>query len=264
MQILDNINNTVKDDLVETLSKGDKLSIAAACFSIYAYEALKKQLNDIDELRFIFTSPTFLQEKAPKEKREFYIPQLNRERSLYGTEFEVKLRNELTQKAIARECSEWIRKKVRFRSNVTNRAMGNFLSVVKTAETIAYSPLNSFTTSDLGCERGNNVMNLVNRIDAPLADEYIKMFEQIWNDKNLLQDVTEQVIDGITAAYNENAPEFIYYIAIYNIFNEFLEDISEDVLPNEATGFKDSKIWNMLYTFQKDAALAIINKLEKF
>ena len=264
MQILDNINNTVKDNLVATVSKGDKLSIAAACFSIYAYEALKKQLNDIDELRFIFTSPTFLQEKAPKEKREFYIPQLNRERSLYGTEFEVKLRNELTQKAIARECSEWIRKKVRFRSNVTNRAMGNFLNVVKKAETIAYSPLNSFTTSDLGCERSNNVMNLVNRIDAPLADEYIKMFEQIWNDKNLLQDVTEQVIDGITAAYNENAPEFIYYIAIYNIFNEFLEDISEDVLPNEATGFKDSKIWNMLYTFQKDAALAIINKLEKF
>lgn len=264
MQILDNVNKTVKDDLTVTVSKGDKLSIAAACFSIYAYEALKKQLDGVDELRFVFTSPTFLQEKAPKEKREFYIPQLNRERSLYGTEFEVKLRNELTQKAIARECAEWIKKKVRFRSNVTGGAMGSFLSVVKPSETVAYAPFNSFTTSDLGCERGNNIMNLVNRLDAPLAGEYVKMFEQIWNDKNLLQDVTEQVIDGITAAYNENSPEFVYFVAIYNIFNEFLSDISEDVLPNEATGFKETKIWSKLYNFQKDATLAIINKLEKF
>lgn len=264
MQILDNVNKTVKDDLVATVSKGDKLLIAAACFSIYAYEALKKQLDGVDELRFVFTSPTFLQEKAPKEKREFYIPRLNRERSLYGTEFEVKLRNELTQKAIARECAEWIKKKVRFRSNVTGGAMGSFLSVVKPSETVAYAPLNSFTTSDLGCERGNNIMNLVNRIDAPLAGEYVKMFEQIWNDKNLLQDVTQQVIDGITAAYNENSPEFVYFVAIYNIFNEFLSDISEDILPNEATGFKDTKIWSKLYNFQKDATLAIINKLEKF
>lgn len=264
MQILDNVNNTVKDDLAATVSKGDKLSIAAACFSIYAYQALKKQLDGIDELRFVFTSPTFLQEKAPKEKREFYIPRLDRERSLYGTEFEVKLRNELNQKAIARECADWIRKKVSFRSNVTGGAMGGFLSVVKPDETIAYAPINSFTTSDLGCERGNNIMSLVNRIDAPLAGEYVKMFEQIWNDKNLLQDVTEQIVDGITAAYNENSPEFVYFVAIYNIFSEFLEDVSEDVLPNEATGFKETKIWNKLYAFQKDAVLAIINKLEKF
>jgi SNF2 family DNA or RNA helicase len=264
MQIIDNINNTVKDDLAATISRGDKLSIAAACFSIYAYEALKKQLNGIDELRFVFTSPTFLQEKAPKQKREFYIPRLNRERSLYGTEFEVKLRNELTQKAIARECAEWIRKKASFRSNATGGSMGSFLSVIKPSETIAYSPLNSFTTSDLGCERGNNIMNYVNRIGSPHADQYVRMFEQIWNDKKLLQDVTEQVIDGITAAYNENSPEFVYYVAIFNIFNEFLTDISEDVLPNEATGFKESKIWLKLYDFQKDAVLAIINKLEKY
>lgn len=264
MEILDNVNKTVKDDLEKTVSKGDKVSIAAACFSIYAYETLKEQLDSVEELRFVFTSPTFLQEKAPREKREFYIPQLNRERSLYGTEFEVKLRNELNQKAIARECAEWIKKKVRFRSNVTGGSMGGFLSVAKPDETIAYSPINAFTTSDLGYERGNNIMNLVNRIDTPLADEYVKMFNQVWNDKNVLQDVTEQVIEGITAAYNENSPEFVYFVAIYNIFQEFLADINEDVLPNEATGFKESNIWGKLYDFQQDAVLAIINKLENF
>ena len=79
-----------------------------------------------------------------------------------------------------------------------------------------------------------------------------------------MQDVTDVVLENITTAYNENSPELIYFITLYNVFSEFLEDVSEDVLPNEATGFKNSKIWNMLYDFQKDAALAIINKLEKY
>ncbi|MDR0500025.1 MAG: DEAD/DEAH box helicase family protein [Coriobacteriales bacterium] len=262
-KMLDNVSKTVKDDLTVTIKKGDKLSIAAACFSIYAYQALKKQLDGIAELRFIFTSPAFLQEKAPKEKREFYIPRLDRERSLYGTEFEVKLRNELTQKAIARECAEWIRKKVKFCSNLTGGNISSFMNVVG-SETLTYTPLQGFTTSDIGCERGNNIINPVNKMFAPTSEQYLQMFDQVWSDKNLLEDVTDQVIDGITAAYNENAPEFIYFVAIYNIFSEFLEDISEDVLPNDANGFKASKIWNKLYDFQQDATLAIINKLEKY
>ncbi len=260
MEIIDNRSKTLRDDLAVEIKKGSKLSVAAACFSIYAFQELKKELKGIDELRFIFTSPTFVTEKAKKEKREFYIPRLNRERSLYGTEFEVKLRNELTQKAIARECAEWIRDKVTFKSNVTTENMLGFMNV----DEKSYTPIQGFTTVDLGCERGNNAYNYVQKTDAPFSNAYIDLFNQLWNDKNKMQEVTEEVIESITTAYNENSPDFIYFVTLYNIFNEFLEDISEDVLPNEATGFKDSKIWNKLYNFQKDAALAIINKLEKY
>ena len=260
MEIIDNISKTLKDDLKTELKPGSKLSVAAACFSIYAFQELKNELKGIDEMRFIFTSPTFTTEKAKKEKREFYIPRLNRERSLYGTEFEVKLRNELTQKAIAKECAEWIRKKVIFKSNISNDNMMGFIN----ADDKNYMPINGFTTVDLGCERGNNAYNLVQKTESPMSNLYLKLFDDLWNDKTKMQEVTEEVIDNITAAYNENSPDFIYFVTLYNIFNEFLEDISEDVLPNEATGFKESKIWGMLYNFQKDAVLAIINKLEKY
>lgn len=260
MEIIDNISKTLKDDLKLELKNGSKLSVAAACFSIYAFQELKEELKNIDEMRFIFTSPTFTTEKAKKEKREFYIPRLNRERSLYGTEFEVKLRNELTQKAIAKECADWIRKKVVFKSNMSSDNMMGFIN----ADDKSYMPINGFTTVDLGCERGNNAYNVVQKTESPMSDLYIKLFNDLWNDKTKMQDVTNEVIDNITAAYNENSPDFIYFVTLYNIFNEFLEDISEDVLPNEATGFKESKIWGMLYNFQKDAVLAIINKLEKY
>ena len=258
--IIDNKNKTLKDDLTSEIRQGSRLSVAAACFSIYAFQELKKQLTDIEELRFIFTSPTFITEKAKKERREFYIPRLNRERSLYGTEFEVKLRNELTQKAIAKECADWIRQKVKFKSNVTNENMMGFINV----DDKNYMPVNGFTTVDLGCERGNNAYSMIQKTGSPFSESYIKLFDDLWNDKNRLQDVTDEVIENISAAYNENSPDFIYFVTLYNIFNEFLEDISEDVLPNEATGFKESRIWNLLYNFQRDAALAIINKLEKY
>ena len=264
MQIIDNINKTVKEDLQESIRRGSKMSVAAACFSMYAYQELKKQLEQVDEFSFIFTSPTFVKERAEKEKREFYIPRLNRESSLYGTEFEIKLRNEMTQRAIARECADWIRRKATFKSNTPGQNMGGFMTVASKEEQVAYMPINGFTTVDLGCERGNNSYNMVNRLEAPFATQYIQLFDTLWNDKAKMQDVTDVVVENISSVYNENSPEFIYFITLYHVFSEFLDDISEDVLPNEATGFKQSKIWSMLYDFQRDAVLAIINKLEKY
>ena len=264
MEIFDNITKVVRDDLKEKIQPKSKVSIAAACFSMYAYKELKSQLEKVDEFRFIFTSPTFIKEKAEKQKREFYIPRLSRENSLYGTEFEIKLRNEMTQKAIARECAEWIRKKATFKSNVTGENMGGFMTVASPAEQTAYMPINGFTTVDIGCERGNNSYNMVNSLEAPFSTQYMQLFDTLWNDKDKMQDVTEMIISNISTAYNENSPEFIYFMTLYNVFSEFLDDISEDVLPNEATGFKQSKIWDMLYDFQRDAVLAIINKLERY
>lgn len=264
MKIFDNVTDIVRDDLKQTVKRDSKVSVAAACFSMYAYKELKSQLEQIDEFRFIFTSPTFIKEKAEKQKREFYIPRLNRESSLYGTEFEIKLRNEMTQKAIARECADWIRSKATFKSNITGENMGGFMTVDTPAEQVAYMPMNGFTTVDIGCERGNNSYNMVNRMESPFSTQYMQLFETLWHDTEKLQDVTDVIISNISTAYNENSPEFIYFVALYNVFSEFLDDISEDVLPNEATGFKQSKIWNMLYDFQRDAVLAIINKLERY
>ena len=260
----DNITSRVVDDLRDTLKRGSKVSMAAASFSIYAFEALQKELENIDELRFIFTSPTFNKEKAKKEKREFYIPKLNRERTLYGSDFEIKLRNNLTQRAIAKECADWIRRKVKFMTNTSQMNMPGFLNIQSEDGQFTYMPFNEFTTTELGCERGNNIFQLVQRMPSPISDAYLKNFNDFWQDRENFADVTEAIIENIENVYRENAPEFIYFVTLYNIFKEFLEDISEDVLPNEATGFKSSQIWNKLYNFQKDAALAIINKLETY
>ena len=279
LTIFDNVNQRVVDDLRDQLSAHPKVAIAAASFSIYAFEALKDELENVEELRFIFTSPTFVREKQKKEKREFFIPKLNRERNLYGSEFEIKLRNQLSQKAIAKECAAWIRRKVKFKSNFSDETMLGMFNIINSDKAVhtsagtalpntkcnfSYTPFNNFTTADLGLAKGNSMMNMVNRIASPMAETYLRKFDELWADDSKFADVTDRVLEYMETVYNENAPEYIYFITLYHIFNEFLEDISEDVLPNENVGFKNSVIWKKLFNFQRDAALACINKLEKY
>ena len=269
MEIIDNITKLLGDDLKGTLTSKTKLKIAASCFSIYAYESLKKELEKIESVEFIFTSPTFVPNEAidniKKERREFFIPKSERERSFYGSEFEIQLKNKLTQRAIAKECAQWIQRKATFKSNKAASPMQQFACANKPDNNVIYMPLSGFTAVDLGYQKGNAVSNFVNRIDERnMSQTYLSLFDQIWNDKEKLDDVTIRLIEHISTVYKENSPERIYFLMLYNIFNEFLEDLNEDVLPNDLTGFKDTLVWNKLYNFQADAATGIINKLETY
>ena len=253
----------MRDDLLWTIKRGDKLRIAAACFSMNAFEVLKSALTQIDELHFLFTSPTFTSTKEEASRREFFIPRHNREQSIYGTEFEVKLRNELTQKAIARECAEWIKQKVRFKSVSSNeQRQEKTINVVNGSKIVSYKGSEEFTLAGLGCVDGASsaTENIIRTDDSR---NFLDLFERGWNSPES-QDVTTQIVDNISTVYAENSPDFIYFVALYNIFHEFLEDVSQDTLPNEATGYQNSVVWNKLYNFQKDAAYGIINKLNMY
>lgn len=269
MKLIDNINNTLGSDIASNLNSKSKLKIAASYFSIYAYAALKKELEKIEELQFIFTSPTFVTEqvteKVTKEKREFIIPKQNRENSLYGTEFEIHLKNQLSQKAIAKECADWIRRKVVFKSNKSNALMQDLISIEKPGKSLIYNYVQGFTPMGLGFEKGNAISNIVSCMDEPSAVQtFIQLFNQIWNDPSKVENVTDEIIRHIESVYQENPPERIYFLMLYNIFKDFLADINTDVMPNDLTGYQNTVIWRKLFNFQKDAALGIISKLETY
>lgn len=269
MEIIDNVNHLLGDNIKLSIKKGAKLKIAASCFSIYAFEALKKELQKIDSLEFIFTAPTFVPDEAmdkiKKEKRKFFIPSVEREREFYGSDFEIQLRNKLTQRAIAKECAEWIKTKAKFRSNSGKALMQQFACIESKSDQSVYLPLHGFTAVDLGYQQGDAVSNVITKLDETSnAQAYLDIFDQIWNDPEKIEDITERLCDHIESVYKENSPEKIYFLMLYNIFNEFLEDLNEDVLPNDLTGYQDSLVWNKLYNFQQDGATGIINKLETY
>lgn len=265
MKLIDNVNNRLNDELKSEIKKGSKMAIAASSFSIYAFEALKKELKGIEELKFIFTSPTFLKEKLNKESREFYIPHIFNEADLCGGEFELRLKSELNQRAIAKECSQWVQDKVTFKSNKNaNTPLNGLIHIDNTDNGAAFSNINGFTTSDLGVSHKKGFPTLIQKVDFPQSSAYLEWFNQIWENEENLQDVTNFVQEYFENAYKENSPEFIYFITLYNIFNDFLDDIAMENLPNDEIGFKDTVVWSKLYNFQKDAVIGAINKLEKY
>lgn len=265
MKLIDNVNTRLIDDLKQTIAKGSRLHIAGASFSIYAYEALKKELNQIDELQFIFSSPTFIEENLKKDARQFYIPHIYNEADLCGGDFELRLKNQLNQRAIAKECAEWVKKKVTFKSNKNRTPLNGLIYVEgKDKQEFAYSGISSFTTSDLGLTQRKGFPTLIQQTDYPSSRAYLEWFRQIWENEEDLTDVSDKVRDYFENAFKDNSPEFIYFVTLYNIFNDFLDDLSLDNLPNDKVGFKESIVWSKLYNFQQDAVIGAINKLEKY
>lgn len=266
MSLIDNINKILKDDLMSELKKGSEISVVASCFSIYAFQVLKQSLKDIKSFKFIYSSPTFTESEVPKECREFYIPKQDRESSLCGSSFEIRLKNELTQKAISEECSKWIESKASFKSNNTNSGMQGFIVIKNDDNTVSYTPISGFTTTELGCRKGKDTYTFINKYDGEAEfNTFNSVFNSLWNSQDKVVDVKDKVLESIKVAYTDQSPEFIYFFALYNLFKDYLEDNANgDNFANESTGFKNSNVWNKLYSFQKDAALGIIHKLEKY
>ena len=223
MNLIDNVNTRLGDDLKASIKKGSKLSIAASSFSIYAFEALKKELLQIDELRFIFTSPAFVAEDLPNQSRQFYIPHIYNERNLCGGEFELRLKSELNLRAIARECSEWVGQRVVFKSNKhDNLPLNGMIHVQNHSDSLAYTNVSSFTTADLGFTHKRGFPTLIQKTNFPESQAFLDWFDQIWENRDDLKNVTEKVQAYFENAFKENSPEFIYFISLYKIFETLL------------------------------------------
>lgn len=269
MRIVDNTTTLLGDDLKQELGGASKFRVAAAYFSIFAFDALKSELQKLREFEFIFTAPTFVPngaiDRIKKERREFFIPKDQSAGALSGSEFEIQLRNKMTQRAVARECADWIRSKARFKSNTTSAPMQQFAHVQKQDDGAAYMPLSGFTAVDLGYQRGDAVSSYTQVMNEPqFAQTYLSLFDQIWHDQEKLRDVTAEVLEHIEAVYQENPAERVYFMILFNLFSDFLSEIDEDVLPKDRTGYLESLVWKKLFNFQRDAAVGVINKLETY
>lgn len=264
MRTLDNKVNKVGDELKDNIEKGSRISIISSYFTIYAFKELKKELSKIDELRFIFTEPMF----EDKCNNPMNISSMNEDNEtlLTGNKYEIKFRNELTQASIAKECAQWVKEKVKFKSSKFPGAVGSkFIHIKNTKKSdLLINNTNDFSASGLGYTSSEQLIFANSINDSPMTDQMLQMFDMFWQNDMMLTDIKDKILKDIEKIYKDNSPEYIYFVTLYNIFKEYLGELTEDNIIKSKTGFKDTVIWNKLYKFQKDGVLGAIDKLEKY
>jgi SNF2 family DNA or RNA helicase len=262
-KVLDNKKHRVVDELKEELNKGSKLSVISAYFTIYAYAELKKELSKIENMRFIFTEPTFVH-KDQELIREYYIER-NPEKKMSGNEFEIKLRNEMKQAAIAKECAQWLEKKAEIKSlRQANPAQPRLVYIENPDDNVSINGTVDFTSDGLGITPSNRLDSNMCLYGKDYTISFLQAFNELWEDDTAVQDVKDKVLEQMRILYKENTPEFIYFVTLYNIFNNYLDELTEDNIVKSRTGFKETLVWNKLYKFQKDGVMGAIDKIEKY
>lgn len=260
--IIDNRKNgKVVSELKENIFKGSKISVISAYFTIYAYEELKRELSKVESFRFLFTEPSF-SDNGKEIQRQFYIQHNN---AISGNEFEMKLRNEMRQSAIAKECAEWLRNKAEIKSlRKENPAQPRLIHIDNDDDSICINGSVDFTTDGLGITPSNRFDSNSCMYGNEFTTVYLQMFDELWNNDEAVEDVKNKVLEHMQVLYKENTPEFIYYISLYNIFYNYLDELTEDNIIKSKTGIKDTLIWNKLYKFQRDGVIGAIDKIEKY
>ncbi|MBW2080231.1 MAG: ATP-dependent helicase [Deltaproteobacteria bacterium] len=247
---------TIGDFLKEKILQGSDLSFVSAYFTIYAYAALKEQLDQINHLRFLFGEPQFIQSLDPDktEKKVFRIE-----------DDALLLSNRLEQKRVAKECSDWLKSKVDVRSIIKPGFLhGKMYHMDNNGVQEAIIGSSNFTVRGLGLGATGNNIELNLEVDSTRDRKDLKKwFDEVWNDNTLVEDVKTDVLDYLAQLYENHSPEFIYFKTLFHIFEDYLSEAERGGLLDEKTGFFESDVWDMLYEFQKDGVKGAINKILK-
>ena len=250
----------VGDVLKKNIKKNSKLSIASSYFTLYAFEELKEELSKIDSMRFIFTEPTFVKNDDKNIMKKIK----DNENKLFGIEEELKYKCTLNQSYIARELAKWAKNKVEIKTLKNTKMNGAMCHIDMGDKNVSITGVTSLSCPSLGYINSNpmylNIYTDGNEINSTLKSK----FNEIWNNEDLLKDVKKDILNKIKYLYKDNSPEFLYFITLYNIFKDFLEENDNKEVIKSRTGFKDTEVWNRLYNFQKDGVVGAINKIETY
>lgn len=245
MQLINNKRFKAGEQLSTGLSNGSELSVITALFSIYALEMLGETLPSIDKMRLLFSSPLDIQDVF----------------AFIGDADERGLRNRLTQQYIAKKCEEWLSARAEIAQTTSSSLVHQNLFC---SDKIAIQGSADLTASGLGFV--NSIRHdMSTGFDEPENIAELKeWFDAIWHDRQHVQDIKKAFLDQLSWLGNDKAPNFVYYLVLYHIFNNTLGELDEEKIIKTKTGIKEHLVWKKLYKFQKDGVLGAIDKLEKY
>ena len=253
--LIDNkASGKVGEKLKENIAVSDRLSFVCALFSLYAFDSLKQELIKSDNLRLLL-APVGMSKDATN-----CLPI-----QLAGDEFETQLRNRLTQRSIAQECARWLNQKVSVRRvKKFDTHINNLFHIQhRNQQGFAISGSSQFTTSGLGYSKSHGFHMNMGVADYENTYALLDWFDKLWN-SNEVEDAKQALLHQLEILYQDYSAQFIYFLTLYNIFRDYVEDIDEEKIIRSKTGIKDTEVWKRLYRFQRDGFIGAIDKLERY
>lgn len=243
-------NGKVGDVLKNYLNDNSKLSIVSSYFTINAFNDLKKELQKVDTINLLLTSTSF--------KNDINL--------LSATKEENRLKNQLQQTKIAKECAKWIENKVNIKESLIDNSIPFSLYHIKNNKNndLAIQGSSKFTSDGLGYVSSDSFSMNTGITDYESTKEFLNTFNEIWENKSLVKDIKKEILNNLEEIYKDKSTELIYFMTLYNIFKDFIGELDEEEIIKTKTGFKDTIVWNKLYNFQRDGVLGSIEKLEKY
>lgn len=256
-KLIDNRQNGLVGDILKrNIKENSKVSIAAAFFTLYAFDELKEELSKIDNLKFIYSEPTFVKNDNKTITKKIK----ENENKIFGIEEEIKNKCILNQSYIARELAKWIKSKVEIKSLVSSKIEGSVCHIENYGKEVSITGANSISCASLGYINSSPMYLNIYTDNDDVNYKLKNAFNDLWNNEELVKDVKKDILNKIQYLYKDNTPEFLYFITLYNIFKDFLEENDEKEVIKSKTGFKDTEIWNKLYNFQKDGVVGRLIK----
>lgn len=256
----------MKNELISSFSetlKGSKncvVNIVNDKLTLAVFSMLRNNLKNVSEINLIIRDIRSLPQNG-EVIREF---DLNPSDVLFNF-YDITEKNKLLHFEQAKEMSAFIGRHVDIRkTKPLCKINGNILLIdeefmIQGSSSLELSPKAKKTTV--------SAVNFDSIIRGSMDKSQIvsasKTFEQIWNNSELTECFKDEILCGLDAVYKDHSPEFLYYFTLHELFGHQL-DSGIERFEQDNLSFKKSKIWNMLYDFQKDCVLSAIQKINKY
>lgn len=260
MEIIDNKQGRLLgDEIKKSISSETSLFLNTGFFSIYAFLFLKDKLKDIKEIEIILLSDPIKNSQVGVSIQHSVL--------LFGDNSEQELQNQLLLRNASEECAAWLKKKAKISTLIIPNSFGMKMLVLENGDgnNIAVNTnLSDFTATTLGYVASDNIHCNILQTELPAVAQFKNLFSHVWTNPLMSKDIKQNIISSLELGYRDYSPDFLYYYTLHHIFNESLKDFDNDKLIKTKTGFKEKRIWQKLYKFQKDGVMGAIEKIEKY
>lgn len=244
MRLIRNVGtDRVLDHLQAHMTPGMELDAATDGFSLFAFDALRQQLEQASATRLLLSADPDASRPAARTDADRQGPPDPLAGGLLGDEHDRERRNLLQARGPASELLPWLEQRAQLRLApgklpqsalvLKSRAVGE---TGADGEGVAITGDCPLTTRGLGLSSGNQFSLIQRSESAPEREMFAQWFEATWQAVGEDVPAASTVLERVKRLAEHETPSAIYFGILYNLFKDLGDELDEERIVKSATG----------------------------